>query len=277
MAKDIRLYWWSEIYIQKKDRENYGDLLGKYLVEKITGKKVTWLRANRFYLKNLWRPVYVTIGSILEHIGSHCIVWGSGMSNRNAQVADATFIAVRGPLSRNRILELGYECPEIYGDPALLLPIYYQPAVRKEFKLGIIPHINDYQLVKELFKNSPEIKIIDFLTHDIEKTTDEIYSCENILSSSLHGIVTAHAYNIPAVQVRFSDRIYGDGVKYQDYFLSVNLNSYEPYFIDKAWTLDQALIYISEHSSKLPSREVVSAIQQNLMQVCPFHTEKDHE
>jgi len=277
MAKGIRLYWWSEIHIQKKELENYGDLLGKYLVEKISGRKVSWLRANRFYIKNWWRPVYVTIGSILEHIGSHCIVWGSGMSHRGAQIADATFIAVRGPLSRKRILELGYECPEIYGDPALLLPLHYQPAVAKEFRLGIIPHINDYKLVKELFKDSPDIKVIDFLTHDIEKTTDEIYSCENILSSSLHGVVTAHAYNIPAVQVRFSDRIYGDGVKYHDYFLSVNLNIYEPCFIDKIWTVDQAVMYISEHSSTLPLIETVIAIQQNLMQVCPFHTEKSNE
>ena len=277
MAKRIRLYWWSEIFIQKKDRENYGDLLGKYLVEKISKKKVTWVRANRFYTRNLWQPVFVTIGSVLEHIGSHCIVWGSGMSHRDAQIAKATFTAVRGPLSRKRILELGYECPEIYGDPALLLPLHYQPAVAKKFKLGIIPHINDYKLVKALFKDSLDIKVIDFLTHDIEKTTDEIYSCENILSSSLHGIVTAHAYGIPAVQVRFSDKIFGDGVKFHDYFLSVNLNSYEPYFIDKTWTLEQAVEHISEHSSKLPLGETISAIQQNLMQVCPFHIGKDYE
>ncbi|GAK89372.1 GumL protein [Nonlabens ulvanivorans] len=68
MSKSIRLYWWSEVLIQKKDYENYGDLLGKYLVEKISHKKVIWQRAHKFYLQNFWKPLYVTIGSILEHI-----------------------------------------------------------------------------------------------------------------------------------------------------------------------------------------------------------------
>lgn len=37
--KTIRLFWWNEKIIQRKSSENYGDLLGKYLVEKIALKK----------------------------------------------------------------------------------------------------------------------------------------------------------------------------------------------------------------------------------------------
>ncbi|KQC34149.1 exosortase [Nonlabens sp. YIK11] len=270
MNKDIRLYWWSERYIQKKDFENYGDLLGKYIVEKITNKKVIWLRANRFYIKNLWRPVYVTIGSILEHIGNHCIVWGSGVSHRDAQIARATFTAVRGPLSRKRILELGYDCPEVYGDPALLLPLHYDPKVERLWELGIIPHINDYKVVLQMFQFLPEIKVIDFMTNDIEQTTKEIVSCKKILSSSLHGIIVPHAYGIPAIQVRFSDNIYGDGVKYQDYFLSVNLKIYTADVVKEPKNINYWTNIVDQHESRLPQKMKIEMLQNDLKAVCPF-------
>ena len=47
-------------------------------------------------------------------------------------------LAVRGPLSRNYLLENGVDCPDVYGDPALLFPKYYKPHIYKKYKLGII-------------------------------------------------------------------------------------------------------------------------------------------
>ncbi|WP_339687048.1 polysaccharide pyruvyl transferase family protein [uncultured Nonlabens sp.] len=272
MGKKIRLYWWSEIFIQKKPQENYGDLLGKYLVEQLSGKKAVWVRASKFNVLNYFQPLYVTIGSVLAHINTYCIVWGSGINDKKEQVAAATFLAVRGPLSRKRLLELGYECPEVYGDPALLLPLYYQPQIEKSYALGIIPHINDLKQVKECYQGQPHIKIIDFNTNDIEKTTNEILSCEQILSSSLHGIIVAHAYAIPAVQVCFSDRIFGDGVKYQDYFLSVGLTAYEPKHLTKPLPLTEAISIIKTHTDALPEPAHIAQLQQDLLAVCPFKT-----
>ncbi|WP_405369575.1 polysaccharide pyruvyl transferase family protein [Nonlabens sp. Asnod2-A12] len=271
----IRLYWWSEIFIQKKQKENYGDLLGKYLVEKISGKKVTWVRAQKFSIRNLFSPLYVTIGSVLAHINTYCTVWGSGINHKDESIASARFLSVRGPLSRKRILELGYECPEVYGDPALLLPLYYQPKVDKKYTLGIIPHITDLETAKKLYGQRKGVKIIDFNTNDIEETTSEILSCEHILSSSLHGVIVAHAYQIPAVQVKFSDNIYGDGVKYHDYLLAVGLNTYQPEFIKNEIGVNEAVTIIKNHESSLPSNQVIHNIQQGLLVVCPFKTTSD--
>lgn len=271
----IRLYWWSEIFIQKKQKENYGDLLGKYLVEKISGKKVTWVRAQKFSIRNLFSPLYVTIGSVLAHINTYCTVWGSGINHKDESIASARFLSVRGPLSRKRILELGYECPAVYGDPALLLPLYHKPDVDKVFTLGIIPHISDLEIVKKLYGQREDISIIDFNTNNIEKTTNQILICKQILSSSLHGVIVAHAYQIPAVQVKFSDNIYGDGVKYHDYFLSVGLNTYQPEFIKNEIGVNEAVTMIKNHESCLPSQQVIVELQQGLMAVCPFKTISD--
>lgn len=275
MGKSIRLYWWSEVFIQKKSLENYGDLLGKYLTEKISGKTVIWQRAHKFYIKNLWQPIYVTIGSVLEHIGAHCTVWGSGIITRDAQVASATFMAVRGPLSRKRLQELGYHCPEVYGDPALLLPLYFNPKVTPVYQLGIIPHINDYKKVSKMYAQHDGVQVINFNTNDVEQTTVQILSCQYIISSSLHGVIVAHAYQIPAVQVRFSNAIYGDGVKYHDYFMSVGLAAYEPQKITEALSINTHIDDINNNLNKLPAVTAIQQLQKGLLAVCPFKSQEE--
>ena len=119
----IRLFWWNEIKLQGKSRENYGDLLGKYLVEKISKKEVIWTNPKAFSLFN--KPVFVTIGSVLANVNKRCVVWGSGIISREQQVMRAQFLAVRGPQTRNCLLKKGYDVPKKYGDPALLLPNFF--------------------------------------------------------------------------------------------------------------------------------------------------------
>jgi hypothetical protein len=41
-------------------------------------------------------------------------------------------------------------------------------------------------------------------------------------SSSSHGIIV-HAYGIPAVWQKFSNKVFGDDIKYQDYMESVEV------------------------------------------------------
>lgn len=270
MPKKILLYWWSERFIQKRDYENYGDLIGPYLVEKISGQPVKWVRASKPGIKNYFKPIYATVGSILSHLGKNTIVWGCGINHREERIISKKLLAVRGPLSRKRALELNLECPPSYGDPALLLPVYYKPKVDKQFKIGIIPHIIDYEDVHAQYKEHKHIKVIDFKTNDLEQTTDAIASCELIISSSLHGVIVSHAYGIPAVQVKFSDRIHGDGVKYHDYYLSVGMDVYEPELLNGVLEETALVTRIMQHACHLPHSAKISTLQQELLAVCPF-------
>ncbi|WP_245181084.1 hypothetical protein [Flavobacterium sp. XN-5] len=86
----IRLFWWNEKIIQGKSRENYGDLLGKYLVEKISAKKVQFAWPKKFSIYDWCSPIYVTIGSILSNVNPKCIVWGSGIIDKKAKIKNAT-------------------------------------------------------------------------------------------------------------------------------------------------------------------------------------------
>jgi len=59
------------------------------------------------------------------------------------------------------------------------------------------------------------------LNADPLEVARQIASCTKIVSSSLHGIIAAHAYGIPAAWVQFSDKLSGDGIKFADHFASV--------------------------------------------------------
>ena len=244
---------------------NYGDALGPYLVEKISGKKpvLTPKTGNG--------KVHLVIGSIINSAGTtpNCIVWGCGVihSAHTAQKG-ATFHAVRGPYTRKSLLRTGHQCPEVYGDPALLLPRYYQPKVEKEYELGIIPHYVDYDRVKNEVTDK-SINVIDFRHPDIEATTDEIFKCKRIISSSLHGIIVSQSYDIPAVWVMLSNKLTGDGVKFYDYFASVRIPQYKPLDLTKNLIPDkQELINFVDNNKHISNITFFDG--DKLLNACPF-------
>ncbi|SFN32812.1 polysaccharide pyruvyl transferase family protein [Salegentibacter flavus] len=267
--KYIPLFFWSEIKFIFKEKENYGDLLSKYLVEKISGREVKWVHPKKQPWYKWDKSHYLAIGSILPHATKNSIVWGSGIIDREHHVAKADFRAVRGPRTREFLQQLGYDCPPVYGDPALLLPEYFNPQVEKEYKLGIIPHYHDYKKAVELFEDNPDIRVIDLMCMDVEEVTRQIMSCERTLSSSLHGLIVSHAYRIPSLWIEFSDKIFGDGIKYPDYLESVGLSVYEPPFIKESLTTEE-WISMFEKYPVLPEKKKVKALQQGLMEACPF-------
>lgn len=265
----IRLFWWNEKVIQGKTKENYGDVLGKYLVEKISSKKVVFAWPKKFSIFDWFTPIYVTIGSILANVNHKCIVWGSGIIDQKTKIKNAVFLAVRGPQTRSYLMNLGYVVPEVYGDPALLLPRYFNPKIEKKYKYGFVPHYNDYKVVQHWFKDNQDVLLIDMMTNDIEAKTIEFLQCEKIISSSLHGIIIAHAYGIPAVWQKFSDKVFGDDIKYQDYFESVQLPFYKPEIKTIPYTYPEIETLFLELPN-LPQKENVEKLCDGLMKVCPF-------
>lgn len=269
MDKKIKLFWWSEIYLTHKTKENFGDLVGKYLVEKITSQEVQWVHPKKRGFINYFQTVYFTAGSILAHINGPCEVWGSGIISKDIFVNKAKFHAVRGPQTRNHLLSLGYDVPEIYGDPAILLPLYFKPEKAKKYTLALIPHYKDLSIVQKLFGQDPKILIIDLMTLDIEEVICLILQADRVISSSLHGIIVSHAYNIEAVWVKFSDLLFGDGVKFQDYFESVNIIPYLPVTIESYIEINVINKLFTSFTS-LPDQFLIAELQLNLLKNCPF-------
>ena len=91
------------------------------------------------------------------------------------------------------------------------MPILLPKDLSGAVDIGFIPHRSEYEDFSNgiLSKMSKEIKsnslLINFKTSDIEGTIEQICKCKFILSSSLHGIILAHAYGIPALWIRNTD------------------------------------------------------------------------
>ena len=163
------------------------------------------------------------IGSIAHRATDNMLVLGSGLmfENKFPINPNADYRFVRGPYTRQKILDAGGNCPEIYGDPAMLLPLFCDES-KKEYDVGIVPHYVDYEYTKQKY---PEYKVIDVINTDPLAVAKEITKCKKIISTSLHGIIAAHAYGIPAAWVKFSKKVKGDGIKFNDHYASLGLTA----------------------------------------------------
>lgn len=226
----VVLRWATEGIVAR----NWGDKLNPYIVKKISGRDVVH-RADIYPFPS--RPVHYWIGS---HLATACsdpnaVVWGAGFISNDVPIRGnpGAIHAVRGWLSHERLKRAGIAVPDIVGDAALLLPRFYSPKRHMHrVSLGIIPHCfewNEAFFIKA--RKWEDARVID-ITDDIEFVVEQIVSCDKIVSSSLHGIICADAYGVPALWLRASNKPAGDGFKFLDYFSSVSRPNDKPIDVD---------------------------------------------
>jgi pyruvyltransferase len=197
---------------------NFGDNCNYFLLSALSGLPVVFTGITAPDTK------IVGIGSILNWCDQTCIAWGPGLASATDAVhPDADLRVVRGPLSRDRAMSFGNKSSPALGDPVLLLPRVFRPTVEKKHCLGIIPHYVDQAIVHPYRRHRLSDTLVINVFDTPENVVRAVLSCERILSSSLHGIIAAHAYGVPAAWVTFGGPIGGDGMKYRDYFAAAGL------------------------------------------------------
>ena len=233
----VLLNVWMHLTNDKVVHSNFGDELNFHILKSLTNKPLFNLPST-FLCKN--RENILMIGSIIESLANkESIIWGSGAMYGGEKVLyekPKKVLAVRGPLTRKYLLSQGVDCPEVYGDPALLLPKIYNPLIEKKYKLGVIPHNIDFENehLSEL-KKDVEVKIIKLKGYeDWHKVIDEICECEFIISSSLHGLIISDAYGIPNLWIKLSNKVLGGDFKYLDYFMSVGREVSEAFLVESS-------------------------------------------
>lgn len=221
-------------YWHRKKAENFGDYLSLKIVERIVGRHV----APAITKKEMEQHKLLAIGSILILANEGDVVWGTGMNGKRMDLSLYNFEnldvrAVRGPLTRNFILNnFNIDCPEVYGDPALLIPYLFPEFKKKknpEHEYVVIPHYTEeYLFPKCLFPNAV------YPTESWDEVIKKILNSKFVISSSLHGLVIAEAFGIPARYLRLSEHepLY----KYHDYYSGTN----RPHF-DYATSVEDAL------------------------------------
>lgn len=203
----LKVWWFDKPY-----PGNFGDVITSHVLKHFD---IPFVHSPKDYNT-------ICVGSIAVKANAGTLVLGSGiLKSKSILNPHADWRFVRGPKTRNAVLASGGSCPEIYGDPALMLPLMCDEKSKK-YDVGIVPHYVDYEFVKQKY---PNYRVINLITDDPMKTAKEITECRSIISSSLHGIICAHAYGIPAAWVNFTAGLAGDGVKFDDYYQSVGLTA----------------------------------------------------
>jgi len=240
---------------------NWGDAIAPYIFEYITSKKPTVIRMQTICnQKN-----YITVGSVLNFADNNSIVWGTGfISDKSSlKLKPLKICSVRGPLTRKKLIKFGLECPQKYGDPALLFPLFYKPKNNiKKYKLGIIPHFIDQKsdFIQNI-KQDPNIFIIN-IKAGVYKVINQINCCEAIVSSSLHGIIAADAYKIPSMWIKISNKVTGEGFKFADYFKTYDDRSTEPFITNEQTSYKDLINSILYKTYKIDFN--------NILEDCPF-------
>lgn len=266
----VIIYSWTFQLAGYVKKRNFGDDINNVIVSFLSGKKV--LNGIRMIEKyNVKTDVFLCVGSIVEkYCNKDTIIWGSGNMYEESEIQydlPRKIYAVRGALTREKFLKRNIDCPSVYGDPALLLPCIYRPNVEKKYKLGIIPHIRDIDQpnVASLVAENLNVVLIRFDKYNSWKSVVELINqCEIIISSSLHGLIIADAYNIPNVWIKLSDSIHGGNFKYLDYFSGVGRKEIEP--VDYRYRCIDYNEVINLASSYSPIYFDAKA----LMESCPF-------
>lgn len=257
------LFYWGG----QNKKGNFGDLLSAFIFEKLTGIKPVFY--NMSEEKNKYTH-YISVGSIINYSNSNSIIWGSGTITEKLKKIDFHKVfCVRGPRTRKVLLQYYKDIPEKYGDPALLISLLYKPKNEKRYKIGIIPHIIDYEEVCEKFKNDNICVInlkIDNTHENIQKTIDEINSCDFIFSSSLHGIIVSNAYNISVIRFK-KNKLAGDDIKFTDYFESVYSGEYN---CNTNYDIDYCIDNFDEIKEYYSPPNMIKDRQKDLIETCPF-------
>jgi len=245
--------------------QNWGDVISPFLF-----KKLAKFEPKRFPMGGppspTSDPILLMAGSVLPVVDSNTGVWGTGFITSGGNCKKPLQIyAVRGPLTREWLLKRGMECPEVYGDPALVLPEIYKSSVKKQYELGIVPHYIDqkHPWVQKAIKDS-RVLFIDILTGEggILKFIDQICSCKCIISSSLHGLICADAYKVPSLWIEFSDKVIGHGFKFRDYFLSVGRKEIKAIDFNENMSVDDILSMFYNYTLNFDVSKLLS--------VCPL-------
>ncbi len=221
-GEGLPLFYWQEDPI-----ENFGDVLSRVLVERIVETPLKcYVKRGKWHEKKL-----LACGSILSFAADHDVIWGSGVhgkviDKKHYKFTQLDIRAVRGPITRAFLMcTFQIDCPEVYGDPALLFP-YCFPEFKKQENPSIpyliVPHYTDI----ELFPKSKYENVV-YTSEPWQEIVQKILNSKLVISSSLHPIIIAESYGIPAKALRLTDNRHNPLLKFIDYYLGTNRHHFQ--------------------------------------------------
>lgn len=230
---------------------NFGDMLSKVVVSKILSDLGRSLDDEVKISRRL-----LAIGSIMHFASSDDVVWGSGVNgtipNDFYNFENLDVRSVRGPLTAEFLHRKNISVPDVYGDPALLLPRLFPNRFSRTNRRSyvIVPNLHDLEIVRE-WPN-----VVSPLS-GWNRCITTILEANLVIASSLHGIIVAEAYGIPARMLRVSQA--EALLKYQDYYEGTGRNKWQ-----FAKNVQEALAMGGMEPAKFDSNKILNAFPMDL-------------
>ena len=246
----INLEWWAK-------KKNVGD----YLSEVIYNYMLEYnnLDPNKIVSKTIH---LMAVGSLVGMYEFDSVVWGSGIHcvdniknvYRQSKYRKYDIRLLRGPITGEIMKSAGYQVPNVYADPAVIMPLIYKTDVRvKEYEVSVILHLSQKQ---EKQYNIEGLHYIDVETHDYKKFIDEIIKSKMVVSSSLHGIILAESYGVPAIFLKSG--MNNEMLKFYDWYFST-----DRYNVVAVNSISEAL---TSEKMQLPD---IKMMQKNVIETFP--------
>jgi len=262
---------------------NFGDKLNQVIIKEVFGydtRRRLFLTANmsaigsglgRFSLSN--NPFIACAQLICGLLFPNVIIWGTGFISYSHQNSffyrrKMQFYALRGVLSKRKVEEI--LCRTIHvslGDPGILSSFLISN-VKKKYNVGIIAHYKeqDDPIFVELLKFYKNAVFIDVKQDPINVIT-QISECNCILSSSLHGLIVADSFNIPNLHIVVTNKLLGDGFKFDDYYSAYGLVHKKIDIYNEKFPTEEEIKNQYSVSAKM-----VQKMKQDLIDSFPYHS-----
>lgn len=224
---------------------NFGDLLTPLLLYSYGFTPYLLKNTNATSKKKVTEMV--SVGSILGIVDDSYdgLILGSGFGKESeaCEFKNAHVLALRGELTR-RLLRC--ENGMVLGDPGLLAFRLSSKKVDPKYALGIIVHYVELErdIHKQKFSclRDSRVKLID-PRRNPKSVINDVLACENILSSSLHGLIVADSFGIPNARVQlFESLILGGDFKFEDYYSALGV-PHKKHIINSEESFDMLMEY----------------------------------
>lgn len=202
----------------------------------------------------------VGVGSLLEFVPreSTAAVWGAGLMNDGIHpLPHASVLAVRGPLTAERI---GMEHEPPYGDPGILVSRHLARP-RSDGAIVVVPHGHHRShagLHRMIGQVGSDVRVVN-VHQRAAAAVPAIAAGRAVITTSLHGLITADAYGIPAVWTTLDPPLGGGDFKFRDYEAAVTPGRTRYRAFDQAASLHDLL-----DGAWAADREVISALGDGL-------------
>ena len=225
-AEKIDLVWWARPF-----PGNFGDWLSPLLVSHYTDRRIVFQSPTAPYLTS--HRHLVGVGSIGRFVKPNSVVVGTGLSSDEYQLdPSAEYISLRGPMSAEHLRACGGPAVTSFGDPAAVLSRVL-PVERgtTNGRTAFVRHFKHRNLPVVLPERVDELEVLISHPDAIRTLVTRLAEYDQVVTSAMHVLIACQSYGIPCGLVvfeGFEGAVAGNGMKYTDYSLGVDLGPLIP-------------------------------------------------